>query len=142
MNRVAMMPGEIKVVVSTDEDVVLARQEGRSLAEGLGFTKVEATLIATAISEVARNVVQYAGDGEVAIKALNASTRTGVLIEIRDVGPGIPSVELALQGEHPQGGRAGLGLPGARRLMDELKIDSEPGKGTVVTMIKWREQPA
>jgi anti-sigma regulatory factor (Ser/Thr protein kinase) len=132
------MSDEIKVFVSKDQDVVLARQEGRSLAERLGFSKVDATLIATAISEVTRNVVQYAGEGEVVIEPFDAGGRTGVRIEIRDSGPGIPSVERALQGEHPSGGRAGLGLPGARLLMDELVIDSEPGAGTVVTMIKWR----
>jgi serine/threonine-protein kinase RsbT len=136
------MSDEVKVSVSTDQDVVLARQEGRSLAEELGFSKVEATLIATAISEVARNVVQYAGEGEVVIQCIHAGGRAGVRIRIRDSGPGIASVELALQGEHPSGGRTGLGLPGARRLMDELVIDSEPGAGTVVTMTKWRGESA
>jgi len=132
------MSDAVQISVSTDHDVVLARQEGRSLAERLGFSKVEATLIATALSEVARNVLQYAGEGEVIIEALDNGGRTGVRIEVRDFGPGIPNVELALQGEPPFGGRAGLGLPGARRLMDELMIDSEPGRGTMVTMIKWR----
>jgi serine/threonine-protein kinase RsbT len=133
------MNDEIKVFITSDQDVVTARQEGRSLAEKLGFSKIDATLIATAISEVARNVIQYVGEGEVVITPLTPDGRSGMSIVIRDTGPGIPSIELALQDEHPSGGRAGLGLPGARRLMNEFEIESHEDIGTTITMVKWRE---
>jgi serine/threonine-protein kinase RsbT len=133
------MNDEIKVFITSDQDVVTARQEGRSLAEKLGFSKIDATLIATAISEVARNVVQYVGEGEVVITPLTPDGRSGISIVIRDSGPGIPSIELALQDEHSSGGRAGLGLPGARRLMNEFEIESHVDRGTTITMVKWRE---
>jgi serine/threonine-protein kinase RsbT len=133
------MSDEIKVFIASDEDVVTARQEGRSLAESLGFSKVDATLVATAISEVARNVVQYVGEGEVVITPLTPGGRRGICIVIRDSGPGIPSIDLAMKNEHPSGGRAALGLPGARRLMNEFEIESHEGHGTTVTMVKWRE---
>ena len=135
------MADEIKVFIASDQDMVTARQEGRFLAEKLGFTKIDATLIATAISEVARNVVQYADEGEIVISPLNLNGRDGIHIEIRDSGPGIPNIDLALQNEHPSGGRSGLGLPGARRLMDEFDIRSQAQGGTTVTMIKWRREP-
>jgi serine/threonine-protein kinase RsbT len=133
------MNDEIKVFITSDQDVVTARQEGRSLAERLGFSKIDATLIATAISEVARNVIQYVGEGEVVITPLTPDGRSGISIVIRDAGPGIPSIGLALQDEHPSGGRAGLGLPGARRLMNEFEIESHEDRGTTITMVKWRE---
>jgi serine/threonine-protein kinase RsbT len=133
------MNDEIKVFITSDQDVVTARQEGRSLAERLGFSKIDATLIATAISEVARNVIQYVGEGEVVMTPLTPDGRSGISIVIRDAGPGIPSIGLALQDEHPSGGRAGLGLPGARRLMNEFEIESHEDRGTTITMVKWRE---
>jgi serine/threonine-protein kinase RsbT len=133
------MGDEIKVFIASDQDVVNARQEGRSLAEKLGFSKVDATLVATAISEVGRNVIQYVGEGEVVITPLSSRGRSGICIVIRDSGSGIPSIELALKDEHPSGGRAGLGLPGARRLMDEFDIDSRVDEGTTITMTKWKE---
>jgi serine/threonine-protein kinase RsbT len=130
---------EIKVFISSDMDVVVARQEGRTLAEKLGFSKIDATLVATAISEVARNVIQYVGEGEVVITPLMPHGRVGICIVIRDAGPGIPSVDLALQDQHPSSGRGGLGLPGARRLMNEFDIESQEGQGTTITMVKWKD---
>ena len=134
------MADEIRVLVEGDQDVVVARQEGRSLAIRLGLTKTETTLLATAISEVARNIVQYAGDGEVSLSPIRLNGREGIRVVAEDHGPGIESVEQALRGEHADG-RVSLGLPGARRLMDEFRVVSEAGKGTTVTMIKWKSRP-
>ncbi len=131
------MGDDVRVPIAGDGDVVLARQKGRSLATQLGLSTTEATLLATAISEVARNIVQYAREGEIVLTAVISSSRNGVRVVARDRGPGIPSIEAAL-GEDHSSDRAGLGLPGARRLMDEFHIESEAGRGTTVTMVKWK----
>ncbi len=127
-----------RIAVSADSDVVLARQTGRALADELGFSATEGTLIATAISEVTRNIVKFAGTGEVLISRLDEQGRSGVQVVARDAGPGIPDVELALSDGHSTYGGLGLGLPGCRRLMDELVLESEVGRGTTVTLRKWR----
>ena len=131
------MADDVRVEIRSDRDVVTARQKGRSLAVEAGLSRTEATLLATAISEVARNIVQYVGEGEIVLRAVSANGRDGVSVAARDSGPGI-NIEFALSGEHPSGGRDGLGLPGTRRLMDEFQIESSPGKGTSVTMTKWK----
>jgi serine/threonine-protein kinase RsbT len=128
---------EIRIPIDTDEDIVAARKAGRRLAADLGFTSTELTLIATAISEVARNIRLYAGQGEVRVRLISENSRDGVLIEARDSGPGIPDVELAMQDGYSTINSFGLGLPGARRLMDEFKVRSKVGKGVTVTMKKW-----
>lgn len=127
-----------RIPVSADSDVVLARQTGRDLADELGFSATEGTLIATAISEVTRNIVKFAGTGEVLISRLDEQGRSGLQIVARDAGPGIPDVELALSDGHSTYGGLGLGLPGCRRLMDELVLESVVGRGTTVTLRKWR----
>ena len=129
----------IRVPVSRDADVVTARQAGRTLAVELGFGPTDGTLIATAISEVTRNIVKFAGTGEVLIGRLDEDGRSGLLVVARDAGPGIPDVELALSDGHSTYGGLGLGLPGCRRLMDDLVVESEVGTGTTVTMRKWRD---
>ncbi|HEY8484185.1 MAG TPA: anti-sigma regulatory factor [Longimicrobiales bacterium] len=115
----------------------MARQEGRALAERLGFTGTDLVAIATAISEIARNIIQYAGEGEVVLSEVRKEGRSGILIVARDQGPGIANLELAMQDGYSTSGGLGLGLSGARRLVDEFEIVSEPGKGTTVTMRKW-----
>ena len=115
-----------------------ARMIGREMAVQLGFSPGDSTLIATAISELARNVVQYARHGEVAFTALSANGRSGIGVTVSDEGPGINDVSAALQDGYSTSGRLGLGLPGVRRLMDELAIDSTPGHGTTVKVKKWR----
>jgi serine/threonine-protein kinase RsbT len=132
------MEDEIHVSVETDADVVVARAEGRALAQRLGFRPPDPTLIASAISEVARNVVVHAGHGEIIMRPLIDGRRYGVLVIVRDEGEGIPDVDAALGLGHASRGGLGLGLPGARRLMDEFEVESELGKGTTVTMRKWR----
>ena len=127
-----------RIPVGTDADVVLARQTGRDLAAELGFTPTDGTVIATAISEVTRNIVKFAGTGEVRIGRLDEPARCGLLVVARDAGPGIADVDLALSDGHSTYGGLGLGLPGCRRLMDEFVLESQQGQGTTVTMRKWR----
>ena len=129
---------EIRVTISSDQDIVLARQKGRSLALELGFSSGDATLIATAISELARNIVSYAGSGQIVLKDLQGSSRVGISVTASDNGPGIPNINQALRDGFSTSGSLGLGLPGVRRLMDEFEIGSKPGQGTKVVVTKWR----
>ena len=130
------MPDELCIPIASEGDIVLARQQGRTLAGKLGASSSAMTLVATAISELARNIVQYAQRGEIILSVAEGSRR-GIQIVARDQGPGIPDLELAMRDGYSTGGSLGLGLPGARRLMDEFAIDSEVGKGTTVSMRKW-----
>jgi len=130
---------EIRVTISSDQDIVLARQKGRALALELGFSSGDATLIATAISELARNIVSYAGNGQIGLKDIQGSTRVGISITAFDNGPGILNVAQALRDGFSTSGSLGLGLPGVRRLMDEFEIASKPGQGTKVAVKKWRQ---
>ena len=114
-----------------------ARQKGRELAAASGLSLTEQTLIATAISEVARNIVVYAQRGEVILAAVEDHGRRGVLVVARDEGPGIPNPELAMRDGFSTGRSLGMGLPGAKRLMDEFELSTIVGKGTTITMKKW-----
>jgi len=134
------MADEIRVPIAADADIVTARGEGRALAGQLGFSRTDATLIATAISEIGRNILVHAGAGEVQIGRAADNHRVAIVVVARDAGPGIPDVERALQEGYASGGGLGLGLPGSRRLMDEFDIDTKLGRGTTVTMRKWRER--
>ena len=134
-----MSSGEIRVAIDSEQDIVSARQQGRALALELGFSAVDATLIATAISELARNIVSYAGTGEITLKTIQNSTRKGIRIVAADKGPGIYDLRQALRDGFSTSGSLGLGLPGVRRLMDEFEIASQPGKGTRVEVKKWRQ---
>lgn len=131
------MVDEKRVPIRSDADIVVARQEGRALAAKVGFLGSDLTVIATAISEVARNIVQYAREGEIVLLALNEAGKRGLLVVAQDQGPGIPDIEKAMQDGFSTGGSLGLGLPGARRLMDEFELNSKLGKGTTITMKKW-----
>jgi serine/threonine-protein kinase RsbT len=132
----------VRVRVSRDADVVAARQKGREVATAVGFSRTDATLIATVISELARNIVQFAERGEILVCPVEQGRTEGVTVVARDVGPGIPDVSRALRdGYSTYRGGLGLGLPGSRRLMDEFDIISEAGKGTTVTMTKWLRGP-
>ncbi len=134
-----MRNGETVVPIRADADIVTARQEGRALAAQLGFSSSEQALIATAISEAARNILQYAHGGEVAFKAIDNGARNGILIIARDRGPGIKDIPRALEDGYSSSGGLGLGLPGIKRLMSELDIQSAPGAGTTLTIKKWRK---
>ena len=131
------MDTERRIRISKDTDIVAAREEGRTFGAALRFPASDLTFISVAISEVARNILTYAGSGEIAISVERKNGRPGVAIVARDEGPGIADIQLAMQDGYSSSGSLGLGLPGARRLMDEFDIWSEPGKGTVVTMRKW-----
>ncbi len=133
------MTAEIRVPIQSDADIVTARQRGRSLAAKSGFSTSDLTMIATAISEVARNIVSYARRGEIILDTIEDGSGRGLLVVARDDGPGIANIALALQDGYSSNNSLGLGLPGARRLMDEFEIISEIGKGTVVTMKKWKK---
>jgi serine/threonine-protein kinase RsbT len=132
------MDDEVRIPIAADSDMVPARAQGRALATKLGFSRTDATLIATAISEIARNIVVHVGRGEIVLQPLYEDDRYGLVVVAQDEGPGIGDVNAALEHGFASGKGLGLGLPGARRLMDEFEIASDPGKGTVVTMKKWR----
>jgi serine/threonine-protein kinase RsbT len=125
------------VSIGSDVDIVLARQRGRAMAGTIGFGATDATLIATAISELARNIVLYAQKGEVMISSVETAHSKGILIVARDSGPGIRSIQDVLRDGYSTSGGLGLGLPGVRRLMDEFAIESELRRGTTVTVKKW-----
>lgn len=128
-----------KVVhITVDTDIVTARQEGRALAARLGFSGSEQVLIATAISEAARNILQYAKHGTIQISIIEQGGRRGIGIIATDNGPGIADLDLAMMDGYSSSGGLGLGLPGIKRLMSELEIISEVGRGTTLVMRRWK----
>ena len=131
------MSPERRVGIVHESDIVEARREGRALAEEVGFSRGELALIATAISELARNILSYARTGEIVVRLVERDGRRGVTVVASDEGPGIADVEACLRDGYSTSGGLGLGLPGARRLMDEMDIDTAPGAGTRVVMTKW-----
>lgn len=134
-----MAAGEIRVPINSDQDIVLARQKGRALATEFGFSAVDATFIATAVSELARNILAYAHKGKITLGLVHGSNCNGIQVVASDDGPGIPDIRQALRDGFSTSGSLGLGLPGVRRLMDEFEITSQPGQGTTVTVKKWRQ---
>jgi len=130
--------GEKQISIDLDTDIVRARREGRVLAAELGFSPVDATLIATAISELARNILLYAQRGEILLRQVELDGRRGLVVVARDQGPGISDTDRAMRDGFSTSGRLGLGLPGVRRLMDDFEIVSAAGRGTEVTASKWR----
>lgn len=133
------MSPEDRIHIETEADIINARQKGREMAGGLGFSRTDLTMIATAISELARNIVEYARAGDIAFKLVTRNTNKGVAIIAHDDGPGISDVDQAMRDGYSTGGGLGLGLPGVRRLMDDFEIASELGKGTTVTVTKWSQ---
>ncbi|HLQ76619.1 MAG TPA: anti-sigma regulatory factor [Terriglobia bacterium] len=132
------MTEDIFVPINSDLDIVTARQNGRTMAAELGFQGTDLTLIATAISELARNIVRYARHGEIHLQVLgNNNGKRGLLVEARDEGPGIPNIAQAMQDGYSTSGGLGLGLPGTRRLMDEFEITSDAENGTTIRTCKW-----
>jgi serine/threonine-protein kinase RsbT len=130
---------DVHVAIHSDQDIVTARQKGRSMATSLNFSSGEATLIALAISELARNIVTYAKKGEIRLKAINGgSIRQGIRVTAHDEGPGIVDIEQALRDGFSTSGSLGVGLPGVRRLVDEFHIESKQNRGTTVTVTKWK----
>lgn len=129
--------GETCIPIASDLDIIRARQTGRTEASKLGFSSTDLTLIATAISELARNIVMYAKQGEIVVRLVRSSERQGIIVIARDKGPGIADIRQTLQDGYSTSRSLGLGLPGVRRLMDEFEIESQLGQGTRVTVKKW-----
>lgn len=127
----------MRVPINSDADTVMARQRGRALAAELGMSSSDQALVATAISELARNIVEYAHHGEILFELTQKGSRRGLVVIAHDDGPGISDIERAMQDGFSTGRGLGLGLPGARRLMDEFEIVSHVGQGTTVTVKKW-----
>ena len=132
--------GVVRVAVDSDEHIVDARAEGRALATQLGFSRTDATLIATAISEIARNILVHAGSGHVALRPEVRDRRCGLIVVASDSGPGIRDVDAAMREGYGTKGGLGLGLPGAKRIMDDFRVQSAGGRGTIVEMAKWRQR--
>jgi serine/threonine-protein kinase RsbT len=129
---------ERRIPVKTDLDIVSARVEGRNLSRELGFGTIDQARIATAISELARNVILYAPEGKVTVRTIvSDDARRGIEVVCEDNGPGIADVELVMQDGYSTGSGLGMGLPGTKRLMDEFEIETKLGVGTRVTVRKW-----
>ncbi|MFL6648537.1 MAG: anti-sigma regulatory factor [Sulfurifustis sp.] len=124
--------------VRSERDVVMVRQAVRRWAEEQRFSLVDQTKLVTAASEIARNTVVYGGGGSVRLEALADGARAGLRLVFEDEGPGIEDIELALRDGYTTGTGLGLGLGGAKRLCNEFRIDSKPGAGTRVTMVRWK----
>jgi serine/threonine-protein kinase RsbT len=133
------VPAFEEVPIRTETDIVVVRKSVREVATKLGFGITDVTRIITAASELARNAFHYAGSGVMRCRALNALDRVGIELIVEDHGPGIADIEQAMQTGYTTGVGLGCGLPGTKRLMDEMEIESEAGKGTKITVKKWRK---
>ena len=138
------MEDEVRVMIATDADLVTARAQGRAMAERLGFPRPDPTLIATAISEIARNIVVHAGRGQIVLKPVAERNRYGLIVVATDDGPGLRDADSALRDDYSGRDGLGLGLPGARRLMDDFELSSDADSGTTVTLTqsRMRDEPA
>lgn len=125
------------ITINAESDIIAVRKATRKTAETLGFGITDITRIVTASSELARNIYRYAGTGKVNINKLNTNGNLGIELVFIDNGPGIPDVELAMESGYTTSGGLGMGLPGTNRLMDEMEIESDIGKGTTVKVKKW-----
>lgn len=132
-----IVQAELMVAIDSEADIVMARQKGRELAATIGFSSTDQTIVALAISEIARNIVSYARRGDITLAALDEGGRRGVLVVARDEGPGIADITLAMRDGYSTARSLGMGLPGAKRVMDDFDLQSELGRGTTVTMKKW-----
>lgn len=131
-------PDTITISITTESDIVTARQVGRNMSRHLGYCTIMQSRIATSISELARNIYLYAGSGTITISQVERNGDIGLQIEANDFGPGIDDVRHALEDGYSTSGALGAGLPGVKRMMDEFDIQSTSGKGTRVVIVKWR----
>jgi serine/threonine-protein kinase RsbT len=125
-------------VIRSDLDIVIARTLARDTAKALGFGAIDQARIATAVSELARNIFLYAGTGSITVREVERQSRKGIEIVCEDQGPGIPDIDLVMQDGYSTSRGMGMGLPGAKRLMDEFEIRSHEGEGTTIVCRKWR----
>ncbi|MFJ2709822.1 anti-sigma regulatory factor [Pseudomonas sp. NPDC087346] len=123
--------------IQIEQDVVLARQTARKLSTECGMRLIDLTKLVTAVSELARNTMVYGGGGDMDWQILDESGKVGLRLTFRDEGPGIPDIKLAMTDGWTSGSGLGLGLTGAKRLVDEFELDTEPGKGTRITITRW-----
>lgn len=130
--------GRVTLPLRSDEDVVGLRKQVRERAVAIALSLVDQTKLVTAASELARNTLKYGGGGEVHLDALNDGVRNGVSLIFVDAGPGIPDIDSALRDGFTTGGGLGLGFGGSKRLVDEFEVDSRPGEGTAVLVVKWK----
>jgi serine/threonine-protein kinase RsbT len=128
---------QIRITVRDETGTAWSVMEARKAAMAIGFDKIICQMIATAVSELANNIVKYAGCGEILMTRIIAGSRMGMEVIVRDRGPGIEDIQKAMADHYSSGGTLGLGLPGVKRMMDEFELTSEPGKGTTVTIRKW-----
>jgi len=132
------MPEKAEIEIQNEDDIVLARRMGRDMAISMGFKTIDCTRIATAISELARNILIYTSGGSIRVQIVHVNNcKRGIEVCARDSGPGIKDISLVMSDGYSTSNGLGLGLPGAKRLMDEFEIESEVQKGTVVTVRKW-----
>ncbi len=131
------MMQERTLLIRSDLDIVSARVEGRDMAKALGFGTIDQARIATAISELTRNIVLYAGEGTVTIRPVERGPRRGLEVVCEDRGPGIENVSIVMQDGYSTSRGLGMGLPGAKRLMDDFEIESKMGSGTKIVVRKW-----
>ncbi len=126
-----------QIAISKDADILHAVFESKQYSKVIGFTKTDQVMISTAVSELARNILNYAKEGEIILKILNENLKKGIEVIAQDNGPGISNLKNALNDSFSTGGTLGIGLPGTQRIMDEFLIDSAPGQGTTVMVRKW-----
>jgi serine/threonine-protein kinase RsbT len=124
--------------VRTSEDVVKVRQEVRNRSAAVGFSLVDQTKFVTAASEIARNTIDHGGGGFARIETVTLPGKRGLRLVFQDQGPGIADIKLAMQDGYSTGGGLGMGMPGAKRLSNEFYVESSPGKGTIVTLVRWK----
>jgi len=129
---------ETTLLIKRDTDIVLACQKGRTLAAQLGLSGNDQVSVVIAVSEIARNILRYAKQGKILLKSVEQNQKQGIEVVAEDKGPGIANIDLVLQDGYSTGGGLGLGLSGAKRLMDEFEISTQVGEGTTITMRKWR----
>jgi serine/threonine-protein kinase RsbT len=137
MNQMTMDKNQIRIPVRDETGIAWSVMEARKVAMAIGFDEIICQMIATAVSELANNIVKYAGRGEIIMERINAKNRAGMAVIARDSGPGIEDIQKAMADHYSTGDTLGLGLPGVKRMMDEFELTSEPGKRTTVTIRKW-----
>lgn len=137
-NREFFMDKKVVININKEDDIVLARKLVRKLGEGVGFTPLNLARLLTSVSELSRNIYRYAGNGVIELELLKEKIKTGIKITAADDGPGIKDLNQALTKGYSSSGTLGAGLPGVQKMVDEFSIESIPGEGTRVTVIKWQ----